>query len=219
MTAYEPSGATKPLTLRKRGVAVTPDVRDLVPALLGVLRAAVGEAGEDPLLLPDSEQMPLHLFMHAATSHGRPARELFASRLRELAERLRALVAADRMKRAEGRKADSLRAAMGTAGSRLVDAAALANVLGPYRGAGAMNPRRRKRVGAALDCLEQATGTAEVFSPTLVHDGSLAEAGGEALDGWRVIVHEDPCAAACELFDAEAGKLGEVLGSLRVARL
>ncbi len=166
--------------------------------------------------LPWSEHAPVILLEQAARSRLRPRRAAFAVEVKRLAGELRALLEIDRRKRPESREADSLDGSMGNAGSRFIDASALAGTLGAPRGSLAMSPPRRKRVEHAVAALE--SFTAETEPPLhLVHDGSLDRA--RSLEGWQVVEHADPCLEAAERFDEQAAWLADTLKAVRTARL
>ena len=128
------------------------------------LAAALPPAGDGP----DSERarflaprtgVSLDLLRHALVAGRQTTRETFIREARELVDKGRALIDADRRKRADGdggRDGERERGAMGAMGKRFLDPSALASVLGERRGAAALDAGRRERLEAAIEALAEA---------------------------------------------------------------
>ncbi len=196
-----------------------------------LLEEAGVEAGLEPLLaavpagvslLPESEQAPLHLLMHAARCRLLPAHAALRDEVRALVAVAEALLAADRQKRPESRSSGSVGGSLGELGSRFVDPSALAGVLDERSGGTVLQPKRREGLENALASLEKYLAASASPAPILVHDDEQGIAGcaGLELDGaWRIERHEDPCAAAAEIFDRQADAMARVLRAVRRVRL
>ena len=136
-------------------------------------------------LLSASSQAPLHLLAQAASRQDALSREGHLENLQDLAARAARFLRGERFGAQEARRVE------------------LGNV-------------RRERLGHALNTLQEYLATREPLEPRwLVHDGLHAVTGLEGLSGdghesWRVLVRENPCAAAAGLFDREAEKCVEV---------
>ncbi len=202
------------------------------------LAAALPPAGDGPGSSPARFLAPrtgvsLDLLGHALLAGRRTTRESFLREARELVDKGRALIDADRRKRADGdagRDGERERGAMGAMGKRFVDPSALASVLGERRGTTALAPARRERLEAAIEALaEVADRLAEVADRLaaprmrLIHDGSLPWGerllGAAESDNWVVVESSDPCAAAAEVFDREAEALAAALRGRERVRL
>ncbi len=179
-------------------------------------------------LLPLGEQTPLHLLMHAAGGLLSPARSAFREEVRALAAEAEALLAADRQRRPESRTSDTVGDSLGKLGSRFLDPSALAGVLDARSGGTVLSAERKQRLEEAHAELETYAAAAEAPALILVHDGAhgipglpAGETDRAALEAgaWRVELHEDPCAAAAEIFDREAERLARVLRASRRIRL
>ena len=179
-------------------------------------RALVDALGPG-MLLPFAETSALVLFARAAAADVSPAREAFRRDARELAARLTSLLEIERDK-TRSREPGTLRESVGTAGSDLVDPAALAELLGPRRGTVRMEPERERRIREALAVLERIDGVAEAPVVMLVHDGSLDGAMSDE-PGRRMLTSADPCGSAVEVARGEAARWTDVFRALRVARL
>ncbi len=159
-------------------------------------------------------ETPLNLLMHAAKSRLRPARAAFREKARAFEERAAALLEADHTKRSGPRPADD---AMGALGSRFIDPSSLTEVLERQSAGTAMPAPRREGLEQAFATLEL---LAEAPHPELIlvhdraHDGLVLDELRKD-GGWRIVEHENPCAAAAELFDQEAEKLAGVLRAVR----
>ncbi len=224
------------------------DARSLLEELGKAPAGESGEAAGGPLaeglerlrlavpaqarLLPESDQAPLHLLMQATGSRLLPARVAFREEARSLAAEAEGLLAADRQKRPESRSATAAGSALGELGSRFLDPAALSGVLDRRSGGTALSDRRKQRLEGALAALEEYLAAAAAPALILVHDGRhgidgcetlaaerLRASGATGLGSWRVELHDDPCAAAAEIFDREAAALARVLRAVRLVRL
>lgn len=164
---------------------------------------------------------PVHLLARIAAARRQPAMAAFHDEVRKLSAQCEALLEADRRKRPESRRADSAADAMGALASRLIDSASLTGVL-DRRSPGVPLPAKR------LESLRGACATlgllADAPRPELivVHEDhpELHELHDlRDVDGWQVSTHDDPCAAAADLFDAEAERLAHLLRAVRRIRL
>ncbi len=222
-TAEAPVGARELLAAAGAAMvaelALAPGDRETLAADLDRLAAAIPEGGR---LLGATAGVPLVLARHAILVCQRPAREAFAREARDLAARAEAILDADRRNDPSSRRPGGA-GAMGAAGGRHFDPAALAGVLGERRGSERLEPARRAALEASRETLRQAA--ARVPSPAvhLVHDGTVswlpAEAEISGGSGWSLLESADPCRSAAELFDREAEAVVEALRAARRVRL
>lgn len=171
----------------------------------------------------------LRLLAHAARERGRRIGTSWAAELQHLVHGLEAMLAVDRSKRPESRRAEGLGQSLGKAAGGLIDAGALATRLGARRsGPAAMDEGHRQRVEEALADLKtlavdiEASGRGEVRPLLVVSDaklrGLLPGDGGEgaAVD---TVWADDPCAEVARRFDEAAAGLAGRLAGVRTARL
>jgi len=193
------------------------------------LAAALPPAGEGPGARPARFVAPatgvsLDLLRHALLAGRQITRETFIREARELVDKGRALIEADRRKRTDGeggRDGEREQGAMGAMGKRFVDPSALASVLGERRGSAVLSPVRRERLEAAIEALAEAAERLIEPRVRLIHDGSLpwAERASAQAEGWVVVESSDPCAVAAEVFDREAEALAAALRGRERVRL
>ncbi len=176
-------------------------------------------------LLGFSSQAPIYIFLHVLRPLLGERRERFRRELLELTQRLAELLEIEARKDPSARKPEAVAKALGKAGDSLVDAAALASLLGPERGASRMDPQRRKRLTevlakleAALEKMADAPFVSFVLDVALVHGGALSAALA-ALPGVSAQCEPAPCDAAARLFDEQADATAEVYRAVRTARL
>jgi hypothetical protein len=202
-------------TMRKELVLSDEDDR----MLEGDLREMVEAIPEGGVLVSLTEHTPLDLIRHAAQCHARSSQKTFRDRVREVAEKTRALLDADRLKRPEGRDPGVVRSTVGEVGSRFLNPSGLAGLMGTSQGPSTLSEERRKRLETALLHLEDETPASGERLLTLIHDGSLRKEARNDLKGWQVAAEGDPYAAAAKKFDEAAESLAEVIRAERLARL
>ncbi len=194
-----------------------------LPALLHPAQVGRQQVAAEASRLPESEQAPLPLLMQAARDRWLPARAALRDEVRSLVAEAQALLAADRQKRPESRSSDSVDGSLGELGSRFVDPSALAGMLDERSGGTALSPRRRQGLEDALAAFEGYLAAEAAPALILIHDGEHGIEGCDALPSgagaWRVEQRDDPCAAAAEVFDAEAEAIARVLRAVRRMRL
>jgi ferredoxin len=193
------------------GLDPTPELRQRLEGELQRLAAAVPEGGQ---WLPQGPAVLPQLLRAALLEHHRPPWPRYRSEVASLAERVAALLAEDRRHATGEGTAEAESGALGGLGSRFLDGGALEERL-RHRGShpGGLDPARRQRLEAALARLRE---PAEPPEPILVLE---AGAPGEGLAGWRTVEAADPCTAAAERFEQEAGTLAEGLRAVHTARL
>ena len=206
--------------------AVPLDARRLVEAAGRELRAARGEEGDTPLgeaierlaasipasgrALPAGPQAPLHLLAEAGRRRTFPARAAFLEEARALRERAAQLLEVGERGAATG--------SLGALGGRFVDASALAAARDLRGGREPIAAARREGIEAALAVLDAFLDEEHPPPLWLAHDGLHPVPGIDALAGepenWRVVVRENPCAAAVEIFDRQSEGLVHLLRAL-----
>ena len=80
-----------------------------------------------------------------------------------------------------------------------------------------MSPARKQRVEETLSTLE--AYRQEEVQIRFVHIGHLDESCLAGVPGIKIVVAEEPCIRATELFDEEADQLSRVFAAVRIARL
>jgi len=193
------------------GSAATPEVG-------GALTAMASGVVEGTLLVPLGARTILDLLLPVARRGPGGGRDAFRRRVRETGERLRALLEADAIRRPGKEGRGVLERSLGQAGTRFFDPAALAATAGTGSVGEPLPDALRGRVEEAAATLAEWLAGAEEL-PVLVHGGSLVWAEAAAHDGWRVVVDEDPCAAAARLFDEAAAAVADVVRAEQFARL
>lgn len=108
--------------------------------------------------------------------------------------------------------------ALGGAGTRYMDAGALASIVGHRRGTVAMDPVRRARLEEIVATLTEALDARMSPSLTVVL-GTYRAQTWSPREGVRVLQSDEPCRGAQAAFDERARALSVTLGALRAARL
>lgn len=166
-------------------------------------------------LVDFSRRAPLALAALAARRRLKVARAAFAGEAQELAATAEALLAADRARRPEGVAARAKEASMGALGSRFVDTAQLASVVGRRRGGEPYPEARRLRLEAARDRLAAFETAAEPLW-IVAADESLEALGAPAQ---VAAMGHDLCALAGKAFDEASTEVVELARAARVVRL
>ncbi|MCC6672657.1 MAG: ferredoxin [Planctomycetes bacterium] len=170
--------------------------------------------------LPEGELLslapgtPLRLLQAAARERARRARPALKKRVQHAAEDLRGLLRLEESKDTEAREGGALQRSLGSAAERFLDAGALAKAVGPHRGTQPADPGRRGRLADALAALDEHLRREAAPELVVVH-----EAGASVVPGLETSESAEPCAAAAERFDREAGRLVALARALRVADL
>ncbi len=194
-----------------------PLVVDLAAAGENWLRP-LADGVERPLggtLVEFDRRAPLALATLAARRRLSVAREAFAAEVEELATAAEALLAADRARRPEGVAERSRGASMGALGTRFVDTAELAHVVGRRRAGAPFSEERRQRLEAARDRLRHYEPAAEPL---------WIVAQGERLDDLTAPARPVAgpgglCAAAAAAFDEASQDVVELARAVRTLRL
>ena len=198
----------------------------------GPLAATVEEAltastggGDDQAPEAPEGGRAMHLFLKLAHEVLWPARSVFRREVLELATCGRALLESDGRQVSEDRREKATELALGALGPRFVDPSLLTEMLDRSDDGTGRAPSR-ERLARALDDLEP---SADEHGPEsiLIHSGHQvvldlgdpAAAPGHRGEGVRIVEHQDPCAAAAELFDREAEVLAQTLRAVRRLRL
>ncbi len=176
-------------------------------ASLAELVSAVPAGGR---LVPWGAGAALELLRLAVRAHLLPARAAFVEEAAQVAAGLDAMLGSGRGE-AE---------AVGTLGSRFVDAARLAGLSGAARGASRLDDERRQRREEARATLRRFVAAGAAPEPTLVRQaGGAGTLPPAPAAGWRVVASESPFDTAALLFDEAAEQLAGVLRAMRRARL
>lgn len=166
-------------------------------------------------LLDFSRRAPLALATLAARRRLKVAREAFAGEAHELAATAEALLAADRARRPEGAAERARGELMGALGTRFVDTAELAHVVGRRRSGAPFPEARRRRLEQARDRLKVFETAAEPLW-IVAHGESIGDLGAPA----RVAGDpRDLCAMAAAAFDEATREAVELARAVRIVRL
>lgn len=166
-------------------------------------------------LVDFARRAPLALASLAARRRLKIAREAFAAEVSELAATAEALLAADHARRPEGAAERARGELMGALGTRFVDTAELAHVVGRRRAGAPFPEARRRRLEAARDSLKGFETAAEPL--WIVADGEcLSDLGAPARVSGDA---RDLCAMAASAFDDGTREVVELARAVRVVRL
>lgn len=166
-------------------------------------------------LLDFGRRAPLALMALAARRRLKVAREAFAGEASELAATAEALLAADHARRPEGAAERARGELMGALGTRFVDTAELAHVVGRRRAGTPFPEARRQRLEAARDRLKSFETAAEPLW-IVAHGECLTDLGAPA----RVTGDaRDLCAMAAAAFDEATREAIDLARAVRVVRL
>ncbi|MFN2427648.1 MAG: hypothetical protein ABR587_14505, partial [Candidatus Binatia bacterium] len=194
-------------------LALAEQSRAQLVAGLDKLVAALPRGGT---LLSLVEQTPLVLFTHAARRRALLRRSELGKEIGKLRHKLDDLLRVDRGKdsRAPGTLADSV----GSGGSAHVDAAALARILGPKRGAVRLHAERRRRIEDVIAAFDRYLA-AEPSLMTVVTGSDAPLVGRGSGVEWRTVAADAVCLEAAAAFDDQAREYARLVSALRVARL
>ena len=173
------------------------------------------ELPRDATLLDFGRRAPLALMGLAARRRLKVAREAFAGEVHELAATADALLAADRARRPEGAAESARGELMGGLGTRFVDPAELAHVVGRRRSGTPFPEARRRRLEAARDRLRFFETAAEPVW-IVAHGESVTDLGALARVSYEP---GDLCAMAAAAFDDATREAVELARAVRVVRL
>jgi len=189
-------------------------LRDGIAAGVRSDLAAIGKAVGTFELLPLRPETPLCLLLAAAAQRTDTARAAFLQRATTTGDGLRALLQVEAQKDPEARDASALQKNLGEVGSRFLDPAALARMVGQHRGTLRTDPERRQRLQQALEALERFLAAPALPALVVVH-------GGEAptLPGARLVAAGEVCTAAAGCFDHYAEPLLAALRAMQLAEL
>jgi len=190
--------------------------RKNLQADLDKLLAAVPQGSH---ILGYGEHATVHLFLHATRHRLVPRRRAFAFHIKQVTQQLRALLEVERRKSPEARKPNVVETAVGEAGSRFIDPAALAKTMSHIKGTQAISSDRRDRIEKSLAFLESFLEGKAPPLVILVHDGSVASTWVEGETDYELEESADPSLAASSLFEHKSAGLSEVFRALRVAEL
>ena len=166
-------------------------------------------------LLDFTRRAPLALASLAARRRLKIARETFAAEVGELAATAEALLAADHARRPEGAAERARGELMGALGTRFVDTAELAHVVGRRRAGTPFPEARRRRLEAARDGLKGFETAAEPLW-IVAHGENLTDLGAPARVAGDA---RDLCAMAAAAFDEATREAVELARAVRVVRL
>ncbi|MEO8195328.1 MAG: ferredoxin [Thermoanaerobaculia bacterium] len=166
-------------------------------------------------LVEFGRRAPLALMALAARRRLKVAREAFAGEVHELAATAEALLAADRARRPEGAAERARGELMGGLGTRFVDPAELAHVVGRRRAGTPFPEARRQRLEAARDRLKSFETAAEPLW-IVAHGESVTDLGAPARIAGDA---RDLCAMAAAAFDDATREAVELARAVRVVRL
>ncbi len=167
------------------------------------------------MLVDFARRAPLALLALAARRRLKVAREAFAGEASELAATAEALLSADHARRPESAGERARGELMGALGTRFVDTAELANVVGRRRAGAPFPEARRRRLEAARDRLKSFETAAEPLW-IVAHGECLTDLGAPA----RVAGDpRDLCAMAAAAFDEGTREAVELARAVRVVRL
>jgi len=161
----------------------------------------------------------LDLVHEAAEARFRPAWEEFTDERRQLAELLRASIAAGNRGVGADGGASALRGAVGSVGAQFLDPGALSRMLGASSGETTVSPERAAAVEAALAELDGSLGPDAAPAMQLILLDELAPQHATRLGGWTVVSSSEPCDTAAARFDESAARVASLLRDLRLARL
>jgi len=193
-----------------------PGPRDHLQADLDRLCAALPAEGQ---LLGYGGHVAVHLLLHVARRRLIPRYRQLSEEIGQLLQHLQALLDVEWNKSAAAREPGAVADSVGVAGSRFLDPAALARIMGQARGGRPMAVTRRARIEAVLPVLEAFQARTMPMLATFVHAGSLAADWLQNLPACTAVSVADPCAEAAVLFDAQAGEFAQVFRAVRIARL
>jgi len=166
-------------------------------------------------LLEFDRRAPLALATLAARRRLTLARAAFAGEAHDLALAAEALLAADHARRPEGAAERARGGSMGALGTRFVDTAELAHVVGRRRAGAPFPEARRQRLEAARDRLRRFDSTAEPLW-IVAHGERVDDLGAPA----RVAADpRDLCPMAAAAFDESTREVVELARAVRIVRL
>ena len=189
-------------------------------ALAERVRLAEGklELAASAVLVPFGRRAPLKLAALAARRRLVVARNAFAGEAQELAATAEALLSADRARRPEGVAASTRVETMGALGTRFVDTAELAQVVGRRRLGAPFPETRRRRLEAARDRLAAFETAAEPLWIVALGESS-ADLGAPAREANPGSAAGEVCTAAVAAYDELAGEVVELARAVRTVRL
>ena len=187
--------------------------RDALRGSLEELRRRLPGEGRVLGLGPDT---PLRLYLEVLEAVRSPLRRRFTAQLERHRERLRDLLQLDRMSSADGRTPEALTAQLGSAGTDLIDPAALSRTLPSQAGPAELDEARRQRVEEALATIDRhLEQQGRLPRVVFLHPPEV----DLQLPGEEREEHPDPLAAAVGYFDGTARRLTTVFRAARVAGL
>ena len=158
----------------------------------------------------------LHLLIHVIRCKVQPRHLRFNQKITKYIKKLEQLIDVDDSKSASARAPERLKESIGHSAA-LFNPNALASVMKHSQGSVAMPLERRARIEKTLQTLKGYNQNETLVR--FIHNGTLQDAWLGHTTGFAATIDSDPCSAATQLFDQEAGRLAQLFRAVRTAEL
>ncbi len=175
--------------------------------------AALPEGGK---LLSYGRYPAIHLLIHVIRCKVLPRHDRFNQKVAKYILQLEQLLAVDNSKSEAARQPEQLKESIGSSAG-MFDPGALAAVMDHSQGSVSMDSVRRARVEETLETLKSYNQNDTLVR--FIHNGSLQDEWLDNTPGFVATSDDDPCSAATQLFDEEAGRLAQLFRAVRTAEL